>query len=105
MSEAVAAILQRSEAKPRLIVLFGSEARGDATPESDIDILVVLESDDPPVVAALRDAVYDVMWQHDFSRLISIVTFSRERFEEQKRKGFSFVKNLEREGIILWPAA
>ena len=30
---------------PRLkrLVLFGSQARGDATPESDVDVLVVLD--------------------------------------------------------------
>jgi predicted nucleotidyltransferase len=31
------------EMKPRKIILFGSTARGEAGPDSDIDLLVVLE--------------------------------------------------------------
>ncbi len=32
---------------PERIVLFGSQARGDAREDSDIDLLVVAESDEP----------------------------------------------------------
>ena len=31
--------------KPEKVVLFGSYARGTATPQSDLDLLVILESD------------------------------------------------------------
>lgn len=31
--------------KPEMIILFGSHARGEATPDSDLDILVIKESD------------------------------------------------------------
>ncbi len=103
--EAQEAILKRPEVRPHLLVLFGSEARGDATPESDIDLLVVLTSEDPRTLEAVDDAVYEVMWRHDFNRLISVVTFSKQEFEAQRRKGFSFVRNIEREGIVLWQAA
>ena len=34
--------------KPRRVILFGSMARGDAGPDSDIDLLVVLDNDAPP---------------------------------------------------------
>ncbi|MGQ9677307.1 MAG: nucleotidyltransferase domain-containing protein [Chloroflexota bacterium] len=103
--QAVEAILNRLAEKPRLIVLFGSEARGDATPESDVDILVVADRADRDVRQQVLDATYQVMWNRDFDRLISVVVMPTSEFEEQKRKGFSFVRNVEREGIVLWPAA
>src|ERR1700693_4400256 len=34
--------------RPRRGILFGSAARGDAGPDSDIDLLVVLDDDAPP---------------------------------------------------------
>jgi predicted nucleotidyltransferase len=37
----------RSVGAPRAIVLFGSRARGDARPDSDLDLLIVEESDLP----------------------------------------------------------
>jgi predicted nucleotidyltransferase len=32
---------------PKKILLFGSRARGDARPESDIDLLVIADSTEP----------------------------------------------------------
>ena len=34
--------------KPQRIILFGSRARGEATRDSDIDLLVVVDDDTPP---------------------------------------------------------
>lgn len=39
---------------PRRVILFGSQARGDATPDSDIDLLVVVDDDTPPEKVTLR---------------------------------------------------
>ena len=38
--------------------LFGSEARGEASPESDIDVLIVVEPDDARI--ALEDRIIDI---------------------------------------------
>jgi uncharacterized protein len=40
--------------RPLRIVLFGSAARGDAGPDSDIDLLVIVEDDTPPEKLTLR---------------------------------------------------
>ena len=34
--------------RPRRIILFGSRARGDHRPDSDVDLFVEMETDDPP---------------------------------------------------------
>lgn len=57
-------VVQRivDEADPVRIVLFGSHARGDATPDSDVDLLVITEGDrrDPEVVARIRRRLADL---------------------------------------------
>ena len=39
---------------PRRVILFGSRARGDARPDSDIDLLVVVDDDTPPEKLTLQ---------------------------------------------------
>ena len=99
------AILQNLTVPPYLVVLYGSEARGEATPKSDIDILVVLDQDDPQTVDQAHNAAYDVMWKHDFSRLISVCILPRQEFGRQRQKGYSFIRNVEEDGRVLWRAA
>src|SRR6266571_2296599 len=48
----------------RRVVLFGSWARGDAHPESDIDLLVVLDRVDSPWVGVRR--MDHVLWLHSY---------------------------------------
>ena len=40
--------------RPRRVILFGSVARGDAGPDSDIDLLVVVDDDTPPEKVTMR---------------------------------------------------
>jgi uncharacterized protein len=40
--------------RPRQVILFGSFARGDAGPDSDIDLPVVVDDDTPPEKVTLR---------------------------------------------------
>ena len=43
--------------RPRRVILFGSVARGDAVPDSDIDLLVVLDDDAPPEKLTYRSGM------------------------------------------------
>jgi len=40
--------------QPRRVILFGSVARGDAGPDSDIDLLVVVDDDTPAEKVTIR---------------------------------------------------
>ena len=81
------------------LVLFGSQARGDAEPGSDIDVLVVLAG---PVDSAeedkrTSDMLYDLMCSHDCI-LISCVFMDEDRFTT--RNG-PLLRNIRREGVSI----
>ncbi len=81
------------------LVLFGSQARGDADPETDIDGLVVLAG---PVDTAEEwkrtgDMIYDLMCVHDYI-LISYIFMDEERFTN--RNG-PLLRNIRREGVVV----
>lgn len=99
------ALLDRLPDDICLIILYGSEARGEARPDSDVDLMVVLRHSDPESRSAVQDAVYDVMWERDFDRLISVYVLPADQFEGQRRRGFSFIRSVERDGVVLWQAA
>lgn len=79
------------------LVLFGSQARGDAEPGSDIDVLVVLAGPVDTVEEWKRtgDMLYDLMCAHDYI-LISCLFMDEERFTT--RNG-PLLRNIRREGV------
>ena len=83
---------------PRLVrlVLFGSQARGDAEAGSDIDVLVVLEEPVKPGEEIRRtlDAVVEMSLENN--TVFSCVFVSRERFENERSP---LLINVRREGM------
>ena len=68
----------------RRVLLFGSWARGDASPESDIDLLVVLDRVESPW-EELR-TMDDILWRHSFGNdtTISAVPVGEGELEDSK---------------------
>jgi predicted nucleotidyltransferase len=86
----------------RQLTLFGSVARGEDQPESDVDVLVLLDEKSQEREEALREAAYQAMWTCDFQRLLSLKILSLTEYEDRLAKGYSFYQNVEREGVSLW---
>jgi len=79
------------------IYLFGSRSRGDWRPDSDYDLLIVLERKDRRIVDGLYDGVMDVLLST--GRLISLKIFTRSEFDRLRSIPTPFMQNLMREGI------
>ena len=81
--------------------LFGSEARGQATPESDIDVLVVVQPDDQRVALETRvvDIAFDV--NLSFNVFISPSVVTPAILNHPVWRETLFIETVLREGIAL----
>lgn len=85
------------------IVLYGSTARGTATPESDVDIAVFLrekltaEQEDQ-----LSGLIVDLNLKYD--RIFSVIDIDQQTYLKWRNVS-PFYQNVDREGIVLWKAA
>jgi len=78
------------------VILYGSHARGEATKDSDVDVLVLVDQSVNPreVEDSLSDLLYDIIL--DEGELISVIAVSEERF---KNYNSPFMLNVRKEGI------
>ena len=82
------------------VILYGSVARGDDGPESDIDILVICP-DTKYCWDVVSDVADDIVYQNRYTLLVSEVCYSRADFVELRRIGAPFIKNVLDEGVPL----
>jgi predicted nucleotidyltransferase len=85
-------------ARASMVILFGSYARGEATDRSDVDFMVVAESDLPRHKRAV-----DLYKQfRPYPSGMDIVVYTPEEIEAGRKSALSFVSTVLREGKKLY---
>jgi predicted nucleotidyltransferase len=79
------------------VIVYGSKARGDDSPDSDIDVMIVLDDDTSQVKTAVDELVYDINLTYDC--LISVVFFGRKELEEGPLGESPLYKRILAEGV------
>jgi len=81
--------------EPLEVILFGSQARGEATEESDIDVLVVV----PGLEKDTLNSILDVAWEVSFEagKVISVIPATFK--EMQVFSASPFFQAIRKEGI------
>ena len=83
--------------KPVKVIMFGSQARGDAKKDSDIDLLVILPSLESPMLYL----AFDVAWEVglDAGKVIQVVP--AEKNEWRRMAASPLYQAVKREGVAV----
>lgn len=87
--------------RPERVYLFGSVARGEAGPNSDYDLLLVVADDAPPEHRRSRLA-YETLWGTGVA--VDALVCVRGWFEERTHLRASLPGTVLREGRLLYAA-
>lgn len=88
-----------NQLQPKSIYLFGSQARGDAKPESDYDLLIVIPHSNLP--RHQREAEgYDALWGLPYPA--ELVVLTEREFEQAQQVRTSLASTVLREGTQLY---
>ncbi len=82
---------------PDRVILFGSYAYGKPKPESDVDLLVVMDSDERN-----RDQALDIVRNLDYNFGLDLIVRSQHQLEERLALGDFFMRDIVNKGKVLY---
>jgi predicted nucleotidyltransferase len=85
--------------QPQRIILFGSHAHGNATNDSDVDLLVLLKG------KRVHDRALAIRKAVDFGFPVDLLVRSPDEFRRRIDMGDFFLKEIEDEGKVLYEAS
>ncbi|SFE11311.1 nucleotidyltransferase domain-containing protein [Nitrosomonas sp. Nm166] len=90
------------EVSPETIILFGSRARGDSRPDSDVDLLIVETKPFSLQRSRRKEAarLYIALKRLNISK--DILLYSRDEFERWKNSSNHVIGRAVREGKVLY---
>jgi predicted nucleotidyltransferase len=87
--------------RPERVYVYGSQARGDATPDSDVDLMVVVAASELPPHQRDQEA-RRVLGLHSVP--LDVVVWTRDEFEARVPARASLPATVQREGRTLYAA-
>ena len=85
-----------AEFNPEKIILFGSYARNEVDEESDIDIIVVYQTE-----KKFMDRLEELYMKWSIPKAVDILAYTPDEFMDMMRDNF-FLKQAVKEGIIIY---
>jgi predicted nucleotidyltransferase len=85
--------------RPLRVILFGSAARGDAGPNSDIDLLVILDDSAPPQHLTLAAGYQS---RRSYHRAADVIPCRASVFTRKSRIAGTLAYTAAREGEIVY---
>jgi hypothetical protein len=79
--------------------LYGSWARGQAAPDSDVDLAVIVRRVDLETWQRVQEQTARLSLEHDL--VLSVNLLSQQEWEELKRLRTVYAQQLEKEGVLL----
>lgn len=81
------------------VKVFGSRARGEASPESDLDVLVVVEYLDHEIEKYISDCAWESGFPEDI--VVMPIVISLDSLKNSPIRESVFIKNVYREGVTV----
>lgn len=85
--------------RPQRVILFGSRARGEAGPDSDIDLLVVLGDEAPPEKLTSQAGEEA---RRTYRRAADVFAMSAARFESERAIVGTIAAEADADGIVVY---
>jgi predicted nucleotidyltransferase len=79
------------------VLIYGSKARGEAGPDSDLDVLLIVANEDGGLKRPLRRVGYRLAAATDV--VPSILAYTHNEWEQRKESGSPFRRHVERDGV------
>ena len=82
------------------LILYGSAARGERAPDSDYDVLLLV---DAPLSREEEEAIDRAIYALELDRevVLSVFIYTRDDWNRPLRAVTPFYQNVEREGVLL----